>query len=44
MENELNAIGKLPKPLANRAFALLEKTAEHKMQMDKEIIELEKQE
>lgn len=44
MENELNAIGKLPEPLANRAFALLEKTAEHKMQMDKEIIELEKQE
>lgn len=44
MENELNAIGKLPEPLANRAFALLEKTAEHKMQIDKEIIELEKQE
>ncbi|RDU58765.1 hypothetical protein [Helicobacter marmotae] len=44
MENELNAIRKLPEPLANRAFALLEKTAEHKMQMDREILELEKQE
>lgn len=44
MENELNAIGKLPEALAQRAMNLLEKTAEHTMQMDKEIIELEKQE
>ena len=44
MENELNAIGKLSEPIAQRAMSLLEKTAEHKMQMDKEIIELEKQE
>ena len=44
MENELNAIGKLPEPLAQRAMNLLEKTAEHKMQIDKEILELERQE
>lgn len=44
MGNELDAIGKLPEPLAHRAMNLLEKTAEHKMQMDKEIIELEKKE
>lgn len=44
MENELNAIGKLSEPLAERAMNLLEKTAEHKMQIDKEIIEIEKQE
>ncbi|MDE5592194.1 MAG: hypothetical protein K2I63_04505 [Helicobacter sp.] len=44
MENELNAIAKLPEPLAERAMNLLEKTSEHKKQMDKEIIELEKQE
>lgn len=44
MENELNAIGKLPESLAQRAMDLLEKTAEHKMQIDKGILELEKQE
>ena len=44
MENELNAIGRLPEPLAQRAMDLLEKTSEHKMQIDKEIIQLEKQE
>ena len=44
MENELNAIGKLSVPLAKRAMDLLEKAAEHKMQIDKEILELERQE
>lgn len=44
MENELNAMGKLPEPLAQRAMSLLEKTTEHRMRVDKEIIELEKQE
>lgn len=44
MENELNAIGKLPEPLAQRAMNLLEKTAEYKMQIDREILELERQE
>lgn len=44
MGNELDALSKLPEPLAHRAMNLLEKTTEHKMQMDKEIIELEKDE
>ena len=44
MENELNAIAKLPEPLAEWAMTLLEKTSEHKMQVDKEILELERQE
>lgn len=44
MSNELDAIGRLPEPLAHRAMNLLEKATEHKMQMDKEIIELEKTE
>lgn len=44
MENELNAISKLPEHLAQRAMNLLEKTAEHKMQIDREILELERQE
>lgn len=44
MENELNAIGKLPEPLAQRTMNLLEKTAEYKMQIDREILELERQE
>lgn len=43
MGNE-DAIGRLPEPLAHRAMNLLEKATEHKMQMDKEIIELEKTE
>lgn len=44
IENELNAISKMPDSLAQRAFDLVEKTAEHRMQIDKEIIELERQE
>ncbi len=44
MGNELDAMGRLPEPLADRAMSLFEKTTEHKMQMDKEIIELEKAE
>ncbi len=42
IENELNAISKMPDSLAQRAFDLVEKTAEHRMQIDKEIIELER--
>lgn len=41
IENELNAIGKLPYDLANRAMILLEKTTEHKMEIDNKIIDLE---
>ena len=44
MSNELDAIGRLPKPLADRAMNLLEKTTEHKMQTDREVIEIEKKE
>lgn len=44
MGNEIDAIGRLAEPLAHRAMNLLEKATEHKMQMDKEIIELEKTE
>lgn len=46
-EHEFNAIAKLSDTapsLAQRAMNLLEKTAEHTMQVDKEIIELERQE
>lgn len=31
MGNELDALSKLPEPLAHRAMNLLEKTTEHKM-------------
>ncbi|PAF41133.1 hypothetical protein BJI48_09010 [Helicobacter sp. 11S02596-1] len=41
MENELNTIGKLPSDLANRAMVLLEKTTDHKMNIDHKIIALE---
>lgn len=42
IENELNAIGKLPPNLADRAMGLLEKSLEHKKQTDQSIIELER--
>lgn len=43
IENELNAIGKLPPDLADRAMTLLEKSANARIENDKAIIDLEKQ-
>lgn len=43
IENELNAIGKLPPDLAHRAMTLLENSANAKIENDKAIIALEKQ-
>ena len=43
IENELNAIGKLPPDLADRAMSLLEESMRHKMRCDDEINALEKQ-
>lgn len=43
IENELNAIGKLPPDLADRAMALLEKSANARIENDKAMIDLEKQ-
>jgi len=44
MENEINAICKLPEPLAERAMILLEKNVEYQRHISEEIIELERQE
>ena len=41
IENELNAIGKLPPDLANRAMDLLQESTHHRMQCDDKIIALE---
>ncbi|GML87009.1 hypothetical protein P0Q10_08090 [Campylobacter jejuni] len=41
MENELNAIGKLPKDLADRIVAMLEKSLEYKKDNDNKILDLE---
>lgn len=43
IENELNAIGKLPPDLADRAMSLLENSANARIENDKAIIALEKQ-
>lgn len=43
IENELNAIGKLPPDLAERAMSLLEESMHHKMRCDDEIVAVEKQ-
>lgn len=41
IENELNAIGKLPPNLANQAMELLQESTHHRMQCDDKIITLE---
>ncbi|HDZ5094495.1 TPA: MnhB domain-containing protein [Campylobacter jejuni] len=41
MENELNAIGKLPKDLADRIVTMLEKSLEYKKDNDNKILDLE---
>ncbi|EJG3304318.1 hypothetical protein M9128_001280 [Campylobacter coli] len=41
MENELNAIGKLPKDLADRIMTMLEKSLEYKKDNDNKILDLE---
>ncbi|EAJ3000912.1 hypothetical protein DCO15_09460, partial [Campylobacter coli] len=41
MENELNAIGKLPKDLAGRIVTMLEKSLEYKKDNDNKILDLE---
>lgn len=43
MENELNAIGKLPPDLADRAMKILEKSLEDRKDTDNKILELERQ-
>lgn len=42
IENELNAIGKLPSDLADRAMTLLEHSTKAKIENDKAIVDLEK--
>lgn len=42
MPNELNAIGNLPEPLADRAMSILEKSLEYRKDNDDKVIELEK--
>lgn len=44
IENELNAISKIPPEYIERAFNLLEQSLEHKKQIDNEIINLENRE
>ncbi|HHW4172445.1 TPA: hypothetical protein ACUVF7_001805 [Campylobacter coli] len=41
MENELNAIGKLPKDLADGIVTMLEKSLEYKKDNDNKILDLE---
>lgn len=43
MENELNAIGKLPPDLADRAMKILEKSLEYRKDTDDKILNLEQQ-